>query len=57
MRKDIVVRFFFYVDFLKILRGLRRASDNRSESVETLPKFSEIGDCEVLEPFLFYQYG
>ena len=47
MRKDIVVRFFFYVDFLKILRGLRRASDNRSESVETLPKFSEIGDCEV----------
>ena len=51
MRNDVEVLFFFYVDFLEILRGLRRASDDRSESVEIFPKLSKIGDFEEYEAF------
>jgi hypothetical protein len=51
MRNDVEIRLFFCVDFIEVLRGLRRASDNGSESVEIPPKLSEIGDCEEYEAF------
>ena len=51
IRNDVKVLFFLCVDFLEILRSLRRAGDSGSESVEIFPKLGEIGDCEEYEAF------
>ena len=42
IRNDVEFRLFFCVNFLEVLRGLSRTSDNGSKSVEILPKLSEI---------------
>ena len=51
MRNDVEVLLSFRMDFLEVLRGLRRASDNGSENVEILSKLSGIEDCEKYETF------
>lgn len=51
IRNDVKVLLILCVDFIEVLRGLGRASDSGSESVEILLKLSEIRDLEKYEAF------